>query len=223
MSPTNPSRNVTLYIGAPIVRLTIAHNDLRFLQGKITMNITMRNNVIGNNGEAILAMYSIQEAEVVSVRRSIYLPPSALLIVKRIRNMHISVRTSRAAPNTLVDDGGNGGGCCSDSISSSSLSVVVVVVCILSAPFMSALPWSIIPSPFSPELFASSFCVFFQLLPSLLLLRFLLRLLNDRCFRYTTHAALVVIESGGGAKSNSPTFRGVICISPSSFEGLASQ
>mmetsp|Transcript_33729 Transcript_33729/g.68601 ORF Transcript_33729/g.68601 Transcript_33729/m.68601 type:complete len:85 (-) Transcript_33729:169-423(-) len=42
--------------------------------------------------------------------RSIYLPPSALLIVKNIRNMHINVVMSSAAPRTEVDDGGFGSG-----------------------------------------------------------------------------------------------------------------
>mmetsp|Transcript_33727 Transcript_33727/g.68596 ORF Transcript_33727/g.68596 Transcript_33727/m.68596 type:complete len:87 (-) Transcript_33727:60-320(-) len=56
--------------------------------------------------------------------RSIYLPPSALLIVKNIRNMHINVVMSSAAPRTEVDDGGFGSGDAGDDGSSNIVSVL---------------------------------------------------------------------------------------------------
>jgi hypothetical protein len=38
--------------------------------------------------------------------RSIYRPPSALLTVKKIRNMHVTMEISSAAPSTLMEGGG---------------------------------------------------------------------------------------------------------------------
>lgn len=155
------------------------------------MSMAARNNVSGNNGAAMLAMTFIQDDS--SRCWSMYLPPSALLMVKKIKNTHMSVETSKAAPKTLVEDGGRGGRCCDhDDSLFSLLSVVVSIISLLTPLIMPLLLcWLLLSSISSRE---------FSLFSILLLLCFFcfLRLRNDRCLRYTTHAALVVIELGGG-------------------------
>ena len=81
--------------------------------GIINKSIEMKKSVNGKIGAAMLAIYFIHvsccccgDDEDSLLPVSIYLPPSALLMVYNSKNMDDSIIMSNAAPNTDLEDGG---------------------------------------------------------------------------------------------------------------------